>query len=292
MHTSTLKRFRDWFIGPLVHRPAELPRVVEWQLLLMHQYRQMRATGLPLPPLHETGYSVFSESDEDGILQYIFALVGSPTRKLVDIGASQLQGSNTANLIINHGWNGLLIDANAEGMRRNGAFYAECRATRTMPPKCVNCKVSAENVNSLLAEHGFAGDIDLLSLDIDGIDYWVWKALEVTRPRVVVLEYQCIWGAERSVTVPYIPDFSPVYSGRYGIYNSASLPAFVKLAREKGYRLVGSQRYGYNAFFVREELAASVFPEATAESCVDKPFARWARETMLDDVRKLEWVEV
>jgi hypothetical protein len=292
MIKSILKRFRNWFIAPLIPSFPEPPRATELQLLLGLQYRQMRAAGMPLPPLHEAGYSIFSEADEDGILQYIFALVGAPTRKLVDIGAATIHGSNTANLIINHGWNGLLIDGDADKIRRTATFYAENPATRNMPPKCVSSWISAENINALLVEHGFGGEIDLLSIDIDGIDYWVWKALDAARPRVVVVEYQCIWGAERSVAVPYRADFSPVYVGKYGVYNSASLPAFVKLGREKGYRLVGSQRYGYNAFFVREDLAAPVFPEATAESCVDKPFARWARETIIEDIRKLDWVEV
>ena len=76
---------------------------------------------------------------------------------------------------------------------------------------------------------GFEGEIDLLSLDIDGIDYWIWEALEVIRPRVVVAEIQCIWGADRAVTVPYDPQFRAEYVQGFGIYSGASLKAFIKL---------------------------------------------------------------
>jgi hypothetical protein len=119
--------------------------------------------------------------------------------------------------------------------------------------------VTRENINDLVSSHGFAGEIDLLSIDIDGIDYWVWEQLTSCRPRVVIVEYNPFLGADRSVTIPYDPEFD---RHRFDVprfaYYGASLRALVKLGARKGYRLVLVEPRGVNAFFVREDLAAAV----------------------------------
>jgi len=272
--------------------PATAPPTRELQLLLRNQYRQLKHLGMPLPRLDEVGFRVFSEADEDGILHYIFSLVGTTNKKLVDVGAAGLSGSNTANLLVNDGWTGLLIEGDPARVEQMKKFYAECPDTAHYPPSCVSAWVTAENINDLVRDGGMSGEIDLLCIDIDGIDYWLWKALDAVTPRVVVVEYQCIWGPERSVTVPYDPKFQAGFDGRYGIYNSASLAAFVKLGRTKGYRLVGSHRYGYNAFLVRNDVGLDCLPEVPAESCFGHPFTRWAIDTFLPKIEKLAWVEV
>lgn len=279
---------------PLVAAPLPMtpPPTRELQLILRNQYRQLAAQKLPLPRLDEVGFRVFSESDEDGILHYIFALAGTTNKRLVDIGAAALGGSNSANLIIHDGWTGLLVEGDAARVEEMARRYAECPDTSNYPPRCVSAWVTAENINGVIRDGGVTGEIDLLCIDIDGIDYWLWKAIDVVSPRVVVVEYQCIWGPERSVTVPYDPHFKPGFEGRYGIYNSASLAAFVKLGRQKGYRLVGSHRYGYNAFFVRDDLDRALLPEVQARACFTHPFTRWAAETFLQKIEQLPWVEV
>jgi hypothetical protein len=135
-------------------------------------------------------------------------------------------------------------------------------------------------------------EIDLLSLDIDGIDYWLWKAITVIRPRVVVAEVQVIWGDSRSVTVPYRSDFRAEYLHGFGIYCGASLPAFVKLARAKGYRLVGTQCHGYNTFFLRDDVGQDSFPEISTSEWARLPFVEWANETLLPLVKDKTWVEI
>src|SRR5262249_24115519 len=112
-----------------------------------------------------------------------------------------------------------------------------------------------------VSARGVPGEIDLLSLDLDGNDYWIWKALTVLRPRVVVLEFNAECGPEVAATMSYKPDYRcDLTSNRIG----ASLSAFVKLGRDKGYRLVGVQQLGFNAFFVREDIGAHLLPEVTA----------------------------
>lgn len=117
---------------------------------------------------------------------------------------------------------------------------------------------------------GFLGSIDLLSIDIDGMDYWIWEAIRVISPRVVVVEYQTSWHSEESVTVPYNEGFRA--DGDY-TYAGASLLAFVRLGKKRGYRLVGCERYCFNAFFLRNGVGEEIFPEVTVAECLRHPKA-------------------
>lgn len=106
-----------------------------------------------------------------------------------------------------------------------------------------------------IEQSGIFGEIDLLSIDIDGNDYWVWKAMTAIRPRVVVIEYNSSFGPDRSVTVAYDPSFRRYEKHPSGLYYGASLQALNKLAAQKGYFLAGCDSAGVNAFFVRDDLA-------------------------------------
>jgi len=128
--------------------------------------------------------------------------------------------------------------------------------------------VTAENINRLIKDAGLTGETDLLSIDIDFNDYWVWKAIDVVSPRVVVIEYNAGLRPPLSVTVPYQPNRSADGTNFFG----ASLEALVRLGRTKGYRIVGCNISGSNAFFVREDLCADHFVEpATAEEHYEPP---------------------
>lgn len=221
------------------------------QLVLSLAYKRMGESNTVLPNFNDTGFKVFSQSDEDGKLLYIFSLIGSTNKKIVELCAGNGIECNSANLIINHGWSGLLIDGNENLVKEGMTFYQKNPQTYVYPPTFVHSWITRTNVNTILEENGFQGEIDLLSLDMDGVDYWIWDALTIIDPRVVVVEYQDIVGPDKSLTVPYSDDFNAYqYSTTRGMpnYCGASLSAFVKLAQKKGYRLVGCNRYGYNAF--------------------------------------------
>jgi hypothetical protein len=204
-----------------------------------------------------------SEFGQDGILLYIFSLIGTTNRKALEICAGDGIECNAANLILNHGFHGLLFDGNAELIERGRAFYAAHPNTRLSPPQLTAAWITAETINDQVAAHGFAGDIDLLSLDLDGNDYWIWQALTMVRPRIMVLEFNANCGPEVAATMSYNPDYridptvTPPHCG-------ASLSAFVKVGRAKGYRLIGMQRLGFNAFFAREDIGTHLLPEVTA----------------------------
>jgi hypothetical protein len=233
------------------------------QVLLRQQYRDLADRGGPLPRLADVEFRCNSQNGADGILLYIFSLIGVTNCKVLEICAGDGIECNAANLILNHSFRGLLFDGNAERIERGRAFYAAHPNSCISPPRLVADWITAESINDQVAAHGFAGDIDLLSLDLDGNDYWIWKALTVVRPRVVVLEFNASCGPEVAATMSYKPDYrldhtkTPYRSG-------ASLSAFIKLGRAKGYRLIGVEQLCFNAFFVREVIGAHLLPEVTA----------------------------
>ncbi len=237
------------------------------QMHLSLHYQQLLRDKAPLPSFDDVEFSAFSDNGEDGILHFIFSLVGTSNKRAIEICAGIGKSCNTANLIVNHGWTALLIDGDPENVREGKEFFSQCDETRSWPPVYVNAWITAENINTIIKDAGFDGEIDLLSLDIDGMDYWVWKAMDCINPRVVVLEFQNILGPDRSVTVPYDPNFVAEFENGEPNYAGASLAAFVKIGKEKGYRLVGCQRYGYNAFFIRSDIGEDIFPEVTVASC-------------------------
>lgn len=264
------------------------------QVLLRLKYQEMLRDHAPLPAFDSVEFRSYSQNGEDGILLYIFSLIGTTNKKAVEICAGNGMECNAANLIINHGWRGLLFDGSEENIAAGRNFYRRHKDTWVAPPTLASAWITRDNVNQLISSYSFSGEIDLLSIDLDGNDYWIWKAIECVRPRVVVVEHNSLWGAERATTIPYQEDFVADLSAGPPYYLGATLPAFVKLGREKGYRLVGGQRLGFNAFFARDEIGEDILPEVTAEQCLFNtsnnvgPLA----EAQLELLSKREFIEV
>jgi len=263
-------------------------KIIQTQLLLQYQY--LLNIKAPLPDFQDTGFRVYSQCDEDGLLLYLFSLVGTINKICIDIAYGSPFGANTTNLICNWGWTGLLIEGNSELVKKSQEFFRQHKDTWLHPPCIIKTWVTAENINDLIKNNGISGEIDLFCLDIDGIEYWLWKSLKVIKPRVVIVEYNNFWPADKSVTVPYKPDFN-----RFDIHPDfcgASLLALFKLAREKGYRLVGTNKYGFNAFFVRYGIGEDIFPEISVDKCLRHPQAKDGQKKRLPEVLKYDWVEV
>ena len=258
------------------------------QKSLMCQYRILAASGKEeLPCFRDVGFRKYSQFEEDGILLYIFSLITPINRTCVEICAGNGR-ANTTNLIINHGWWGHLFDGNAELVKAGKKFFANHKDTFLYPPRFTHAWVTAENVNELISKSGITGAVDLLSLDIDGMDYWIWRAISVIEPQVVVCEIHNPIPADMSLTVPYDPNFTFVSEN----YRGASLAAMVKLGREKGYRLVGTHRFGFNAFFIKNGVGEEFFPEVDSASCLADPFSQLARQERWPEALKFQWEEV
>jgi hypothetical protein len=195
---------------------------------------------------------IYSQGGEDGVLRRIFECIGASNRYFVEFGAWDGRHlSNTAHLRLDHGWSGLLMEGAPE--RRSEQVQREF--------------VTVENLQALFTRYQVPQSFDLLSIDIDGNEYWVWKALRDFRPRVVVIEYNVFFGTAVSKTMPY----DPAHTWDKTLFHGASLAALLKLGREKGYSLVHTDSYAPNAFFVSN----SELPEAAIDVPIER-LAAWA----------------
>ncbi|GDY22713.1 hypothetical protein LBMAG56_40600 [Verrucomicrobiota bacterium] len=261
------------------------------QLILQQQYKHLVRTGNgPLPSLRDVGFRQYSQFEEDGILLYLFAIIPPESRTCLELCAGTGIECNTANLIINHGWWGHLFDGDPDNVTRGRAFYAHHKDTFLRPPNFNHAWITAENVDQLVADSGLSGRVDLLSLDMDGNDYWIWKALEIVEPTVVVCETHNTIPPDLALTIPYDPSFQ---LGSFDDdFRGASLKAMTNLGRAKGYRLVGTHRYGFNAFFVKNGVADALLPEVSPEQCAADPYTKWAQATRWQQAKNRAWVEV
>jgi hypothetical protein len=220
-------------------------------------YRRLVAAGTALPSVWDTGFRVFSQFDEDGVIVFLLACARDGPRRVLDLGAGDgVHASNVANLLLNFGFDGLLVDGNGDSIASAERFYARHPDTRERPPATAHAFLTRENVDDVVSAAGLEGEIDLLSIDVDGNDYWIWEALRCVQPRFVVVEAHPELGRDEYV-MPYQPDFvwsAAPQDGRYG----ASLLALVGLGERLGYRPVGANQYGFNVFFAREDVAEAL----------------------------------
>ena len=229
---------------------AVLKRVTKVQPELHAILRTLRLDSgtLPYPQrLMAQRYRLTPQNEEDGITLSLFDQVGVTNRRFAEIG-SGLSGGNSACLAQELGWTGLMVDGDTERM---------VQVQRRFPGvTAVAAWVTRENINELITDAGLGGEVDFLSIDLDGNDYWVWQALTACSPRVVVIEYNSSFGPDRAVTVPYDPKFDR-HDHRF-VYYGASLAALAKLGSAKGYRLVTTEPTGVNAYFLRDDVGPSI----------------------------------
>jgi hypothetical protein len=198
-----------------------------------------------------TGYEarVFSQNGEDGVIAEILARIGTGPRWFVEFGAGSGHEGNCVVLADAYAWSGLFGEADDRLFERLASKYVHNDRVRT-----ARACITANNVESVFRAHSVPKDFDVLSIDIDGNDYWIWKAIVAFRPRLVVIEYNASLSTEEALVFPYDEDW--VWDGT--AFYGSSLGALCDLAKQKGYQLVHTDLCGVNAFFVRDDLAPSV----------------------------------
>ena len=255
--------------------------------------------------LTENGFRVFSQNDEDGILLRLFAHIGHTNRYVIEIG-SNCNGSDlgipenlSTNLIVNHGWHGAIFEMDPTECEKMRYFFARDPATRHFhwhrdgentyfSPIIFRQAVSPENINQILINANAAPEPDLLIIDIDGGDFAVTQSMTAVRPRVLVVEFEKRFRERYSVVQPDRSNFSL----RWPQSGAASLPAWEKLLAARGYTLCAVGTCGFNAFFVRADVAADkLVPLTSAEAFDNHPiFSRLSEDFWL--VPDETWQEV
>jgi len=212
--------------------------------------------------VRDSELGAFSQFGEDGIIQHLVSRIPIPNRLFVEFGVESYRESNTRFLLMNDYWTGLVLDASDENILsiRNSNLYWRYRLAAKA------AFIRADNIDTLLTESGVKGDIGLLSIDIDGNDYWVWKAVTAVSPRIVIVEYNSLYGYERAVTIPYDPQFQRSAAHHSNLYFGASIAAFARLGEERGYALVGSNSAGNNLFFVRSDVLGNIPKKSPKEA--------------------------
>jgi hypothetical protein len=243
-----LNLVRSWAHNDLravgVERDLLLGRMASWSVRSRNR----------ISSLQEIEFKVTSQWGEDGILDWLIERANIPTvsHSFIEFGVENYREANTRFLLQNRNWRGLIMDGSSEmvsAVKADGLYW---KYDLVVKPAFID----RENINRLISEAGFTGDIGLLSVDLDGNDYWIWQAIEVVRPIICICEYNAVFGDLHAISVPYDPKFQRTQAHFSNLYFGASLAAFKSLATTKGYRFVGTTLAGNDAFFVREDYAA------------------------------------
>ena len=230
-------------------REIEQNRILAAQPLI-----QALKKGGVLENIADAEFRVFSQWGEDGIIQYLISRIAVENKVFIEFGVQDYSESNTRFLLMNDNWTGFLIDSSSEAIKyiRSQEYYWKYELT------AVCDFVRVDNINKLIKNTGITGSIGILSIDIDGNDYWVWNAISAVSPQIVIIEYNSLFGNQRTVTIPYQPEFSREKAHFSNLFWGTSLPAFCRLASGKDYIYAGSNSSGSNAFFVRKDSAGNI----------------------------------
>jgi hypothetical protein len=216
--------------------------------------------------LADTEFSVFSQFGDDGIIQFLIKVIKPENDFFVEFGVENYLESNTRFLLQNNNWSGFVMD----GSKTNVDFIKKQDFYWRHNLKVIAAFVTVENIDLLLKD--IPKNIGLMHIDIDGNDYWIWKAIKETTADIVIIEYNSVFGSERAITVPYYADFKRTEYHYSNLYAGASLTALCDLGDEKGYYFIGSNRAGNNAYFIKKEKIADLKPLAVEEGYVLSKF--------------------
>jgi hypothetical protein len=233
--------FKLWLMGESLQLSG---RMASWQV----------RSRITVANLQEVEFRVSSQWGQDGIIDWLVerAEIPSAAQTFVEFGVEDYRQSNTRFLLQNRNWRGLVIDGDPAIVKAVESDGLAWRYDLTARPAFI----TRENINELISGAGFGGEIGLLSIDIDGNDYWVWEALRTIRPIICICEYNAVFGDLHPICIPYDRHFSRTKAHPSNLYFGASIAAFRLLAARKGYRFVGTTLAGNDAFFVREDYAS------------------------------------
>tara|TARA_R100001143_G_C3359601_1_gene134669 strand:+ start:3962 stop:4789 length:828 start_codon:yes stop_codon:yes gene_type:complete len=199
--------------------------------------------------LHEVEFKVFSQWGDDGIIQWLIHNIDFENKTFIEFGVSNYDEANTRFLLMNDNWSGFIMDGSSTNIEyiKKSDYYWKYDLTAK------EAFINRENVNTLIKSSGFEKEIGILHIDLDGNDYWIWEEIDAVSPTLLILEYNSVFGSERAITVPYDKNFVRTEAHYSNLYFGASLLALCELSEKKGYRFIGCNSAGNNAFFIRKD---------------------------------------
>lgn len=254
------------------------------QALLLNQFSNMKEEAFRSWP----NYSWMGKDGIDGCILYLLAHYGMGNRTCVDFGAGTGADGNTFNLVMNHGFKGYMVDVNKDSLRYGQRVYQAMHLTE---PVFIPSFIHRENIIGLCEKYQLPLRPEVMSIDIDSIDWYVLEAMPLS-PAILVLEFNNFWGPEESFTVPYDPGFRRELNKF--LYGGASLQAFYRLLIPKGYKLVSIVSSGFDAIFVKDNSRFSFIGGITPEEgfAGSSVWQQRYQKGLLDPIRKKPWVAV
>ena len=200
--------------------------------------------------LSEVEFQVYSQWGEDGIIDWLINKFPEIPNSFLEIGTENYKESNTRFLLVNKNWDGFLIEADKAAVKN----IKSQRVFWKHNLRIENQFITKDNINTIIKKIEVPKKLGLLSLDVDGVDYWILSNLSVLEPSIVVCEYNSLFGQKKSITVPYKKNFIRSDEHYSNLYYGASIKAFIELMKKKNYFLIGTNSAGNNAFFIKKNL--------------------------------------
>ena len=254
-----VRKFADLIANNLKKNETETELLALGTLLSKQQYL------FSSPHFNDYEFKIFSQWGDDGLIQYLIKNIKIENEIFIEFGVGDYLESNTRFLMMNNNWKGFVMDGSEENMARlkNQSWYWKYSL------KNKAAFITKENINGLLAETGFK-NIGLLHIDLDGNDAHILSELNLTElnPAIIIMEYNAVFGKERTISVPYDKYFYCTDKHYSNLYFGASLAALTYIANKKGYGLIGCNLAGNDAFYVRKDL----LNERIKEKTIDEAF--------------------
>jgi len=261
---SYLRRFRSVVntFGKLLV-PSEQGLFMHEQLMLIHGKLLSESVRCQkrIASLSQVEFRVFSQWGDDGIIQWLAGVLEFPSKTFVEFGVANYRESNTRFLMMNDNWSGLVMDGSESNVAQivDSEYFWKYQLTARA------AFIDRDNINNLLRASRIGKEVGILHVDLDGNDYWIWKEINVVDPIVAILEYNSVFGTDRSITIPYAKDFNRTKAHYSNLYWGASLRALCQQSMSKGYAFIGCNSAGNNAYFIRRDKLNDSVREVSVE---------------------------
>ena len=206
-----------------------------------------------LEKIEDVEFKIFSQFGDDGIIQFLIDKleIGYDYQNFIEFGVEDYSEANTKFLLLNNNWSGFILDSsdkNIESIKKKNYFWKyDLEAKQSF--------VKKENINELIFNSSMKNKkIGILSIDIDGNDYWIWKEISVIDPMIVIIEYNSTFGQNHKISIPYDKNFDRSKAHYSNLYWGASIEALKFLASKKGYKFLTTNSAGNNAYFIKENI--------------------------------------
>lgn len=240
-----LKKYFSSILNRVFNEEIQKELILKAKLLSNQNLKLKR-----IKDLSEVEFQVYSQWGEDGIIDWLVNKFPEIPKSFLEIGTENYKESNTRFLLINKNWDGFIIEADKNSVKDIKSQRVYWKHNLIVE----NQFVDQNNINTIIKRINIPKKLGLLSLDIDGIDYWVLKKLSVLEPSIVICEYNSLFGQKKAITVPYKKNYIRSNEHYSNLFYGASIKAFIDLLKKRNYFFIGTNSAGNNAFFVSQNI--------------------------------------